>query len=59
MLGNHAQGFSRSIRVNIKVATECLITIKDIISAMTMIRRVLRDQGRAPLSLRETMNSSK
>ncbi|RYP73230.1 hypothetical protein DL769_004250 [Monosporascus sp. CRB-8-3] len=46
-LGNSVQDFSRSI----KLATESLITVDDILSEITMIRRVYRDQGRIMLSL--------
>ncbi|GAB1317925.1 hypothetical protein MFIFM68171_08135 [Madurella fahalii] len=40
--------FSQSI----KLATECLITVDDILSEITMIRRVYRDQGRTMLTIK-------
>ncbi|KAK2615877.1 hypothetical protein N8I77_002601 [Diaporthe amygdali] len=51
-LGKGIEDFSRSI----KLTTECLITIEDILNEMAMIRRVLRDQGRVLLSLQQTQN---
>ncbi|KAK4248619.1 hypothetical protein C7999DRAFT_30983 [Corynascus novoguineensis] len=47
-LGHSVGDFSRSI----KLATECLITVDDILSELTMIKRVYRDQGRAMLLLK-------
>lgn len=45
--------FSQSI----KLATQCLITIEDILNEMAMIRRVFRDQGRVLLSLKASESS--
>ncbi|KAL2138647.1 hypothetical protein VTI28DRAFT_6462 [Corynascus sepedonium] len=47
-LGHSVGDFSRPI----KLATECLITVEDILSELTMIKRVYRDQGRAMLLLK-------
>ncbi|KAI3324488.1 hypothetical protein HD806DRAFT_47379 [Xylariaceae sp. AK1471] len=47
-LGSSVEDFSESI----KLATECLMKVDDILNEISMIRRVYRDQGRIMLNLR-------
>ncbi|KAI0550542.1 hypothetical protein F4679DRAFT_205481 [Xylaria curta] len=47
-LGSSVEDYSESI----KLTTECLIKVDDILNEMSMIRRVYRDQGRIMLNLR-------